>query len=609
MSDRPLEAGDPDPLNFGAIARAISKFLRNENTEPPLTIAITGDWGTGKSSILNLVKHDLELSRFRPIWFNAWHHQSEESLLAALLEKIRSNAVPPWWSPAGWIFRFNLFWVRFRRYPIRFVVLVLVLIFSLGYLLVVPPEQLISGFEEVFEGLFGDSPEKSPEDSSKGSSKDEGKQGSLIESSPLLTAIISIVALWLNTRSRLGAIGLNPTRLLGGKRLQAQDLRARTGFRHQFATEYRDVTQALKPMTLVIIIDDLDRCRAENIMDVLEMMNFLVSSGDCYILIGIAPEQVVRSIDGVLKDVSDGRHYLEKLVNIEVPVPVLDDETRRRLLQSTVADAGSATGRKARPGSKFSVLAKVIAVPILCAFLAGGYWLGLQVQPDPGALGGDDATGIDIDVAAVEATVAAVAAIEKEIESEPVVEPSARLAPEAKAVLVQAHAGARAMWPAGLVAGILLFLVGLVAYEQMRRRQVALVRDSPAFAKALDIWYGVIGVTHPTPRSIKRFMNRLRYLAMRQRSDDTQAVDAVDVRIPETVLVALCALDAGAPEALDRLVEGGASTSWTDGLEAKALAQRISSAAATHEAELGDWPPSSQHLVRYRQLVTGIGIN
>ena len=95
MSDRPLEAGDPDPLNFGAIARAISKFLRNENTEPPLTIAITGDWGTGKSSILNLVKHDLELSRFRPIWFNAWHHQTEESLLAALLEKIRSNAVPP----------------------------------------------------------------------------------------------------------------------------------------------------------------------------------------------------------------------------------------------------------------------------------------------------------------------------------------------------------------------------------------------------------------------------------------------------------------------------------------------------------------------------------
>ena len=53
-SDRPLELGDPDPLGYQRIAAGLSRFLRNEKTEPPLTVAITGEWGSGKSSLMNL---------------------------------------------------------------------------------------------------------------------------------------------------------------------------------------------------------------------------------------------------------------------------------------------------------------------------------------------------------------------------------------------------------------------------------------------------------------------------------------------------------------------------------------------------------------------------
>ena len=94
-SDRPLEAGDPDPLQFQQIAAGLSRFLRNENTQPPLTIAISGEWGTGKSSLMNLLKADLIRRGFRPLWFNAWHHQKEEHLLATLLANIRTQAIPP----------------------------------------------------------------------------------------------------------------------------------------------------------------------------------------------------------------------------------------------------------------------------------------------------------------------------------------------------------------------------------------------------------------------------------------------------------------------------------------------------------------------------------
>ncbi len=41
-SDRALRAGDPDRLEFAPLAVGIARFLANEKTEPPLTLAITG---------------------------------------------------------------------------------------------------------------------------------------------------------------------------------------------------------------------------------------------------------------------------------------------------------------------------------------------------------------------------------------------------------------------------------------------------------------------------------------------------------------------------------------------------------------------------------------
>ena len=40
--------------------------------------------------------------------------------------------------------------------------------------------------------------------------------------------------------------------------------------------------------------------------------------------------------------------------------------------------------------------------------------------------------------------------------------------------------------------------------------------DSPGFVKALTAWHGVITLGDPTPRGIKRFVNRVRLFAMRE---------------------------------------------------------------------------------------------
>jgi len=91
VTDRPLQAGNPDYMDFGRRASQLSRFLRHERTEMPVTLAISAEWGRGKSSSMNLLAEDLAANGFRPVWFNAWHHQKEGHLLASLLRTIQKQ--------------------------------------------------------------------------------------------------------------------------------------------------------------------------------------------------------------------------------------------------------------------------------------------------------------------------------------------------------------------------------------------------------------------------------------------------------------------------------------------------------------------------------------
>src|SRR6202035_4071486 len=135
MSDRPIDAGEPDAFDFATVARGLSHFLRNEKTQPPLTVAITGEWGSGKSSLMNLLRAALARHGWRQVRFNAWHHQKEKHLLASLLAAIRRQAIPPLWTFAGLAYRANLLRIRWGRYRVPMFLLLLFLAFATGLVL------------------------------------------------------------------------------------------------------------------------------------------------------------------------------------------------------------------------------------------------------------------------------------------------------------------------------------------------------------------------------------------------------------------------------------------------------------------------------------------
>jgi predicted KAP-like P-loop ATPase len=77
-----------DLLNYEAIAQTVINLLR-ERPDKPVTIGVHGDWGAGKSSILEMIESQLDKEdTVLCIKFNGWRFQGFEDAKIALIEGI-----------------------------------------------------------------------------------------------------------------------------------------------------------------------------------------------------------------------------------------------------------------------------------------------------------------------------------------------------------------------------------------------------------------------------------------------------------------------------------------------------------------------------------------
>ena len=124
------------------------------------------------------------------------------------------------------------------------------------------------------------------------------------------------------------------------KNAKLADFSAQLGFRDKFAKEFDAARRALRSRSnpgLVIFIDDLDRCTPSNLMEVLELINFLATAGPCFIILGMDDDKVAEIIAKKREsDEERARQYLQKLINITVPVPERSQEERHFLIAGQV---------------------------------------------------------------------------------------------------------------------------------------------------------------------------------------------------------------------------------------------------------------------------------
>src|SRR4051794_72652 len=80
-----------DLLRFGRFVEPLASVLASPDTMTPLTVGIFGSWGSGKSSLLQLLQDSLENAHpdeFMVIAFNPWIHRREPNMLVPLLHTI-----------------------------------------------------------------------------------------------------------------------------------------------------------------------------------------------------------------------------------------------------------------------------------------------------------------------------------------------------------------------------------------------------------------------------------------------------------------------------------------------------------------------------------------
>ena len=582
ISDRPLEPGEPDALGLGAIAAGLAFFLRNDKTRPPLVLGINGRWGSGKSSLMNLLKKELADSGSQPVWFNAWHHQKESQLLAALLQAIKDQAVPRLSTWNGCLFRIRLLWVRLQKYWLRIAALLGVLYLMLQverYL----QHSLQTTFGSVLTKLFS------------------GSDGlfSLVKNKPILTLLAGLLAAFKALSNGLTAFGTNPASLLttisgGSKR---KDLDAQTSFRQRFSAEFGEVTEALGPhRRMLILIDDLDRCRPEKVREVLEAVNFLVSSGDCFIVLGMARDIVEHCVglsfsrivdtmgwdamglsDEEIRQVFEeleteaekaarlrqenapaqaangdelvaleqaakrrafARLYLDKLVQIEVAVPEPTAAQRRLLFQTDEEQArkSAAEVRVAKTLKAFSIAARWLvptmqAALVVLAVTLTGLAVGQYIKPlaqelfsSASAPTASPSPTPAQEQAATQNTATNAAANTATPESQPTPTPATRqtsTAPTQTTPVYQpgeaaVHVTPVIFWPLFLAAMLAIIAISNAMGKVAPRK----VTDTQVFVNALKIWQRLVMTSgaRNTPRTARRFQNRVRYLAMRQRA-------------------------------------------------------------------------------------------
>lgn len=267
-----------DYLNFGEVSQIVTEILETE-AMLPVSIGVFGNWGAGKSSLLNLIEQQINSEEWIIIKFDAWLYQGFDDARAALLETIASHLIQAAKDEETILQKSKNLFARING-------LRLLGLMAEGAALAagVPTFGLISKtFETAKESLDGVQNET------------ESKQ------------IVEVGKNLVDSGKNL----IKPKE----KQTPPQQI-------DEFRKEYGEILQDLGKK-LVIVIDNLDRCLPANAIQTLEAIRLFLFLNRTAFIIAADEEMIRHSVAEHYKDLSY-RHqidYLDKLIQIPIRVP------------------------------------------------------------------------------------------------------------------------------------------------------------------------------------------------------------------------------------------------------------------------------------------------
>lgn len=261
---------DRDYLNFSATAKTVSEIIISANGSP-ISIGVSGGWGTGKSSMVKMIGAELNKenttkkkkgkNRYIVIDFNAWRYQGYDDAKSALMRVVSDTLIKLAEEDDSLLtkakdFAARIDWIQLAQ--------------SVGPAAV----GMISGETQL---------------------------------TPLYAAQL---------------FTLNPENLLKNK-----PEKSIPGQVDELRLELEELLASLDKI-LIILVDDLDRCLPPTTISTLEAMRMMLFAKNTAFIIA-ADEEMIRNgvrahFSGV--DLSDGLEtsYFDKLIQVPINVPRLD---------------------------------------------------------------------------------------------------------------------------------------------------------------------------------------------------------------------------------------------------------------------------------------------
>ena len=145
--------------------------------------------------------------------------------------------------------------------------------------------------------------------------------------------------------------------------IRRPDYREQMGYQHKVLDDVKFVRRRLcggRPQPRVFVfIDDLDRCSADTIIEILQAINLILGESDFYVVLGIDTEMIYRAITEAYRAADGGaplgrrfaETYLQKIIQMPFHLPETPDDQRR----SFVADMFSVPPREDTSGNDGAV--------------------------------------------------------------------------------------------------------------------------------------------------------------------------------------------------------------------------------------------------------------
>lgn len=270
---------DIDFLNFNYLAEQVVEISKDENLSPA-TVGVYGDWGSGKSTLMKMVKKSLDADKNTlTVEFNGWlfegYEDAKTALCGTILDEMRTHET----------------------------------LFAKGKEKIKALLKKIDGGKLLSKGV------KYGLDFLLTSGI-----GTVTELT--LTGIISAV------KQKAGDVSEDEIK----KVIDAfkKEETKRTEIKN-FRKTFKEVFEDCKGERLVVFIDELDRCTPDTVLDIFEAIRlFLYVPGTTFIigaderLVSYAVKTKYKDIPG--HDIDISKEYLEKLVQYPVKIPQLNEQ-------------------------------------------------------------------------------------------------------------------------------------------------------------------------------------------------------------------------------------------------------------------------------------------